>query len=144
MYVDGVLEAEDEDPEPGTRFRLVAAHEPALAEALRADQPPGLLQENQELLLLNLPNRRSLNDSFARADLAALVSWTVRLGGNAMLVAIAPKASEGDYGRLVSVLEEAGIGVASYRAATPSDGRSLRSLAIGSRNAVLAGPGDEE
>ena len=144
MLAEGVLESEHEEPEPGTRFRLAEIHEAALAEALRADQLPGLVQENQELLLLSLPSRRTLDGALARGDVAAVISWGVRLGGNnAMLVAVAPKATETDYARLVSVLEAAQIGVVSYRTATPVDGRALRGMAIASNDAVEATAGDE-
>jgi hypothetical protein len=76
--------------------------------------------------------------------MASVVSWGVRLGGSdEMLIAIAPNATENDYERLVAVLEGAKIGVASYRAAVPVDGRSLRGTAIASADAMVTTVGDE-
>lgn len=143
MHAEGILEAEHDEPEPGTRFRLVEVHEGALSEALRTDQLPGLVQEGQDLLLLSAPSRLALNEVFVRGDLTAVVSWTARLGGTAMLVAIAPKATEVDYNRLLTVLEAKGVGVGSYRTATVADGRALRTTALASSDAVGAVAGDQ-
>jgi DNA-binding PadR family transcriptional regulator len=140
MHDEGVLEAEHAAPEPGTRYRLAEKHEAALAEALRADQVPGLVQSDQDLLLLNAPSRQALNAIFARGELAAIVSWAVRLGENAMLVALAPRASEIDYVRLLTALEEKDIEVGSHRTARISDGRALRAMSL----AATAAPAGSE
>jgi hypothetical protein len=144
MHAEGVLESDPEDePEAGTRFRLVEVHEAALAEALGADQLPGLVGGNQDLLLLSSPSQTVLDEVFAHGSMAAVVSWATRLGGNQMLVAVAPKATETDYRRLVAVLEAAKIGVSAHRAATVMDGRALRATAIASRDAAAEMAGAE-
>ncbi len=142
MLAEGVLEAEHDEPEPGTRFCLAEAYEPELAEALAAGQIPGLVQENQDLLLLSAPSRTALNEVFAEGDLAAPVSWSARLGGTAMLIAVASKATEVDYSRLLSMLEANHIGVSSYRTGDVSDGQALRATSIASNEAVSAAKGE--
>lgn len=139
MHAEGLLEAEHEEPEPGTRFRLAPTHEEALAEALRADQIPGLVEANQDLFLLRAPNQKALDAVFALGDLTVAISWAARLGDRvSMLVAVAPRASEGDYRRLSRLLEEAGMEVTSFRTATVTEGRALGRAASASAGAVTA------
>lgn len=144
MHSEGVLEAEHEEPEAGTRFWLAPGYDELLADSLQAGRLPGLVQENQDLLLLNAPSRQALNAVFAQGDLAAVISWATRLGGaTAMLVSVAPQATELDYNRLVSVLESQGVGVSSYRTAKVCDGDRLRAAAIASNQAVDAVSGGD-
>lgn len=144
MHAEGVLMSEDEKPEPGTRYRLADGLEGPLAEALRADQIPGLLEAEQDLLILSAPSRTALNAVFARGDLAAVTSWAARLGdGTTMLLAVAPRATEADYGRLLTVLEADGIQVGSHRAAAVFDGRALRANSIAAAEAAVVAAGDE-
>lgn len=145
LHAEKVIVCEDEVPEQGSRFSLAEGFEQVLAEALRADQIPGLLEGDQDLLLLKAPSRRALDTVFARGEVTAVVSWATRLGSaTSMLVAIAPKATEGDYGRLLSVLEAAEIEVDSHRTASISDGRTLRATAIASTEAAAVTAGDKE
>ncbi len=145
MHTEGLLEAEHDEPEPGTRFWLASAYGELLEDSLRAGQLPGLVQENEDLLLLSAPSRQALNAVFAQGDLAAVVSWAARLGGGtAMLVAVAPQATELDYSRLLTVLESQGVGVGSYRTAKVSDSGELRALAIASNQAVEVAAGGDE
>lgn len=144
MHAEEVLVAEDEEPERGTRFRLAEEFEEALAEALRANQIPGLLEVGQDFLVLRAPSRTVLNSVFARGDAAAVVSWAMRLGSaNEMLVAVAANATEVDYVRLLTVLEQAGVEVGSHRAGPVSDARQLRAGAVAAREALAVGIGDE-
>lgn len=144
LHAEGVVECEDEEPERGSRFRLAEEFEQALAEALRADQIPGLMEPDQDFLVLEAPSRRALDTALSRGDVAAAISWAARLGsGTSMLLAIAPKASEGDYGRLLSVLEDGGIEFTSHRTAAVSDGRALRAVAVASAEALAVAGGGE-
>jgi hypothetical protein len=145
MLGEGMVETEvPGEPEPGTRFRLVESYEEALAEALRADQIPGLVESNQDLFLLTAPSQEALDLTFAKGDLAATVSWAARLGSRTqMLLAVAPNASEEDFRRLSRELESAHIKIDSYRTASVLDGRRLRATSKGSTKAVSMTVGKE-
>lgn len=142
MHAEGVVVCEDEEPERGSRFSLAEEFEQELSEALRADQIPGLIGPDQDFLLLAASNHRALDEVFARGDLSAAVSWGARLGSaTSMLVAIAPKASESDYLRLLAALEAAGVEISSHRSATVSDGRTLRARAIAATDMTVSAGG---
>jgi len=133
MHAEGLLEAEHEPPEPGTRFELAADGEAALVEALGGGGLPGLIAPDRDLLLLRAPSQAALDAVLALGDVTATIAWGVRLGDRtSMLVALAPHAGEGDFRRVSRVIEEAKIEVESFRAASVDDGVTLN------RNAIAA------
>lgn len=139
MHTEGVLEAEHDEPEPGTRFTLTAEHETGLAEAMRANQKPGLVVVNQDFLLVKAPSQRALDEVLALGDLTATISWAARLGDRvSMLMAVAPRASEGDYRRLSRLLEEAEMEITSFRTAAIADGKALGRAAAAANAAAAA------
>jgi hypothetical protein len=128
MHVDGILEASEAEPVRGTEFWLAHEHEDALAEALGAgDGVPGLLQGDQDLLIVRAPSKAALDGVLGRDDLIVAVAWAARLGGGGdMLLAIAPDAPDKELGRLQAMLEKAEIKVSQYRTAKVLGASALR------------------
>jgi hypothetical protein len=129
LHADGILVSSDDEPVRGTEFFLNPAYLEPLEQALRSDQPPGLVVREQELLWIKPESRAALRPVMQRADLSAPISWIARLGrAGEMVIAISPQATEGDVERLVAALGVQGIDFAAGKVSSVLGAEEMRSL----------------
>jgi hypothetical protein len=132
MVDERLLDAEPDPPVQGTEYRLNAAAESALEEALGADRTPGRLRGGELLLLVEGDaDGRLVYDVLSRRGLSASVGWAAMTERGGWLLALAPDGSPVQTERLRVALRRAGLSYAEWRVGHLMAPDEMRRVAAG-------------